>query len=125
MNSDDYTNMTVESAERLDDVTRPEPTSEDIEQATDELRDEIIAGGIRGGLNLRACLDCEFNSDGYTGTVNDLAALVLGLYSEGTSATWLGVLALAEKIVERHLPEQAIAERAQRIITDRGEESCT
>lgn len=118
-----YASMSVEAAERAYNAAHREFTEAELKEARDELRDEIIAGKTRGGFNLEACFDCEFNSPGYTDTVNDIAALVLGLYSEGSAATWLGVLALAERIVEKHLPESAIEDRAARIRADRAEEA--
>lgn len=97
-----------------------------------EARDEIVSAILNGhtchGFDLNACLDCEFNSDGYTGTVNDLCGLIRGLDGEeGMSradsycTTHHAVLDLAERIVAKHIPESAIADRAAQIRLDREE----
>lgn len=101
----------------------PQPSAADIAEAREEIRDEIVAGKTRGGFDFAACLDCELNADGYMGTVHDLAAIVRNLHGDEHSAagTWLAVLDLAERIVERHLPEQAVADRARKIAEARGE----
>lgn len=113
-------------AEVISDLNRPGPTEADRVQAREEIRDEIIAGKTRGGFDFAACMDCELNTDGYMGIVHDLATIVKNLHGENHSnaGTWLDVLALAEKIVERHLPEVAIEERAQSIADDRTEDAC-
>ena len=103
------------------------PTAADYERAREELCFEILDGKTRGGFNLNACLDCEFNSDGYTGTVNDLAKLILNLHEDGltqpesANAAWLAVNALSQNIVAKHLPEQAVTDRAWAIYHDKAE----
>lgn len=102
-----------------------ELTEDDYDEAKDELVWEILGGKTRGGFDLAACLDCEFNSDGYTGTVSDLAALMIGEHGlsgpEQTVATACAVHDLAYKIVAKHLPEELIEQRAAQIQADRAE----
>ena len=95
----------------------------ELDEAREELVQEVIGGKTRGGFDFNACLDCELNSDGYTGTVHDLAQLVVNSYRDGTSATWLGLMELSEKIVARHLPEEVVIGRAARIREDRKEDA--
>lgn len=105
----------------------PEFTDEELADAKDELCWEILEGKTRGGFDLAACLDCEFNSDGYTGTVSDLAALMVGEHGlsgpEQTVATACAVHDLAYRIVAKHLPESAISDRAASIRADREEDA--
>lgn len=113
--------MPADIAEVVSDLPRTEPTEADYAQAREEIRDEIVAGKTRGGFDFAACMDCELNTDGYMGLVHDLSAIVGKLHGDEHSAagTWLDVLALAEKIVERHLPESAVNDRAYAIAEDR------
>lgn len=102
-------------------------SADELSTAKDELCWEILEGKTRGGFDLAACLDCEFNSDGYTGTVSDLAKLMLGEHGlsgpEQTVATACAVHDLAYRIVAAHLPEQAIEDRAAQIRADRAEDA--
>jgi hypothetical protein len=118
--------MPAELAERLRDSVRRQPSKDDFAQARSELVAEILDGKTRGGFDLNACLDCEFNSDGYTGTVNDLAALMLGVGGEegmsrmeAATATRYAVETLAAQIVAKHLPESAVSDRAWAISNER------
>ncbi len=126
MNARAFANMSVERALVAFDKPIPLPSAADRKQAREELCIEILSGETRGGFDFRACLDCEFNSDGYTGTVNDLAALMLGVSGEegmsrmeAATATRYAVETLAAQIVAKHIPEHVIAERAQQIANDR------
>jgi hypothetical protein len=122
----DFANMSPELAEVLRDKPLPQPSKGDVAQARSELIAEILDGKTRGGFDLNACLDCEFNSDGYTGTVNDLAALMLGVGGEegmsrmeAATATRYAVETLAAQIVAKHLPESAVSDRAWAISNER------
>lgn len=98
-------------------------TDDELDEAREELVQEIIGGKTRGGFDLNACLDCELNGDGYTVTVHDLAQLVTNSYEEGTAGTWLGLLALSERIVAKHLPREAVIGRAARIRAQKAEDA--
>jgi hypothetical protein len=120
--------MPAELAERLRDSVRPQPSKDDFARARSELIADILSGERVAGFDFATCLDCEFNSDGYSGTVNDIAALVLNLHGEEgmtgaecSNATWLGVQSLAEQIVTKHLPETAVSDRAWAIANEREE----
>lgn len=97
----------------------------DRDQAREEIRDDIIGGKTRGGFDLRSILDCELNGDGYEKTVTELAGIMGRLYGDNHSAaaTWLDVVALTERIVTEHLPEQLIEDRAYDIADARREEA--
>lgn len=101
-------------------------TEAELADAKDELVWEILMGKSCGGFDLAACLDCEFNGDGYSSTVNDLAALMIGEHGLGgpelTVATACAVHDLAYRVVAKHLPANVIEERAAKNEADKKED---
>lgn len=100
-----------------------ELTQDELDAARDSIAWDILQGRTVAGFDLTACLDCEFNSDGYTGTVNDLATLMRGEDAlnarEQATATACAVHGLAYRIVARHVPESAVSERAEQYRVDK------
>lgn len=99
----------------------------DMTTARHELVEEVLHGKTVGGFDFAAMLDCELNSDGYSGTVHDLSKIATQLYSQEASAggVRLAMLGLATAIVERHLPQHLIDARAEQIAAERAEEART
>ena len=99
-----------------------ELTDDELDDARHAVVWDVLMGKTVGGFDLKACLDCEFNSDGYTSTVNDLAALMVGdsALSPDDQKIMLScaVHDLAWRIVEKHIPESAVEDRAREIAED-------
>lgn len=99
-------------------------TDAEIEQARADIRDDIVQGKTVRGFDFAACLDCYLNDDSQAVKFSAEFCRIVGeLYGDGysTAGTWLEVLALAERIVERYVPEDAIYERIDAARADRAE----
>lgn len=100
---------------------RPEFTQEELDEARDELVDALLGGHTCHGWNLEACLDCEMNEN--EKFVRELAAF--GRLTRCVDAPCLPADfgKWCEEIVARHLPEQAIEDRAAQIRADKAEDA--
>lgn len=94
----------------------PEPDASDLLQAREELAEKIVMGKTVGGIDILACLDIECDND----TPNFLADLdkLFRTLGEGRFMPYAANEYLT-KIAMRHVPDEAVEERAAQNYEDR------
>lgn len=116
--------VSIETRQYEETHDLPEPSDEDVRYARQELEEEILAGKRIGRFDLEAIIDQEIN-DNYAATLRKLYEHFAGIATCGDSAgrcldgdTWM------LDLVRKHMPEELVQERAERLAAERFEGCC-